>query len=77
MDAAVKAATTAWASWKNTDAAERADLLMKIADIIDANKEHLALVETLDNGKPIRETANVDIPFAADHFRNFSGVAPL
>ncbi len=74
VDAAVKAATKAWASWKKTDAAERAALLMKIADIIDANKEHLAMVEALDNGKPIRETANVDIPLAADHFRYFGGV---
>ena len=74
VDTAVKAATQAWQSWKNTDPIVRANLLLKIADIIDANKEHLAMVETLDNGKPIRETLNVDIPFAADHFRYFASV---
>jgi len=74
VDTAVKAATKAWATWKNVNPIERADLLLKIADIIDANKEHLAMVETLDNGKPIRETMGVDIPFAADHFRYFAGV---
>ena len=53
---------------------ERADYLLKIADAIDAHKEHLAQVETYDNGKPIRETLNVDIPLGADHFRYFAGV---
>lgn len=74
VDKAVQAAWKAFASWKNTTLAERADLLIKIADIIDANKEHLAKIETMDNGKPIRETLNVDIPMAADHFRYFAGV---
>jgi len=74
VDDAVTAATNAWHSWKKIDPIERANLLLKIADLIDANKEHLAMVETLDNGKPIRETLNVDIPFAADHFRYFAGV---
>jgi acyl-CoA reductase-like NAD-dependent aldehyde dehydrogenase len=46
---------------------------MKIADIIDANTEKLAMIETLDNGKPIRETRNIDIPMSADHFRYFAG----
>jgi len=74
VDDAVVAATKAWDGWKKVDPIERANLLLKIADLIDANKEHLAMVETLDNGKPIRETLNVDIPFAADHFRYFAGV---
>ena len=74
VDDAVTAATKAWHSWKKVDPIERANLLLKIADLIDANKEHLAMVETLDNGKPIRETLNVDIPFAADHFRYFADV---
>ena len=74
VDAAVAAANRAWDGWKKIDPIERANLLLKIADIIDANKEHLAMVETLDNGKPIRETINVDVPFAADHFRYFAGV---
>ena len=74
VDDAVAAATKAWDGWKKVDPIERANLLLKIADLIEANKEHLAMVETLDNGKPIRETLNVDIPFAADHFRYFAGV---
>ena len=53
---------------------ERSRILLKIADIIDANKEFLAAVETMDNGKPIRETLNVDVPYAAEHFRYFAGV---
>ena len=48
-------------------------MLNKIADVIDANKEHLAMVESMDNGKPIRETLNVDIPLSAQHFRYFAG----
>lgn len=74
VNTAVEAAWKAFATWKDTTAAERADILLKIADVIDANKEHLAKIETMDNGKPIRETLNVDIPLAADHFRYFAGV---
>lgn len=74
VDKAVEAAWKAFATWKDTTAAERADLLLKIADVIDANKEQLAKIETMDNGKPIRETMTVDIPMAADHFRYFAGV---
>ena len=74
VNAAVEAAWKAFATWKDTTAAERADILLKIADVIDANKERLAKIETMDNGKPIRETMNVDIPMAADHFRYFAGV---
>ena len=74
VDRAVKAAWEGWKTWKKTSPAERAAALYKIADIIDANKEHLALIETMDNGKPIRETLNVDIPEASDHFRYFAGV---
>ena len=73
VDRAVDAAWNAWKSWKETSPAERASVLLKIADVIDANKEHLAMVESLDNGKPIRETLNIDIPEAADHFRYFAG----
>lgn len=73
VDAAVKAAWQAFPKWKKTTAAQRAALLYKIAEIIDANKEHLAMVESMDNGKPIRETLNVDIPLAAEHFRYFAG----
>lgn len=74
VDKAVDAAWKAFESYRHTTPKERAKILNEIADIIDANKEHLAMVETMDNGKPIRKTLNVDIPLAADHFRYFAGV---
>lgn len=74
VDRAVDAAWKAFESFKKTTKVERAKLLNKIADIIDENAEHLSMVETLDNGKPIRETSGVDIPEAAEHFRYFAGV---
>lgn len=70
---AVESAWKAFATWGKTTPKERAALLNKIADVIDANKEHLAMVESMDNGKPLRETLNVDIPASADHFRYFAG----
>lgn len=73
VDTAFQAAQKAFETWKKTTPAERAVLLNKLADVIDANKEHLAMVESMDNGKPIRETLNVDIPLAAQHFRYFAG----
>lgn len=73
VDKAVDAAWDAWKTWKLTTAPQRAAVLNKIADIIDANKDHLAMVETLDNGKPIRETSTIDIPMSAEHFRYFAG----
>jgi len=72
VDDAVKAAWKAWEKWKDVEPAKRADILMKIADIIDANAKHLAMTESLDNGKPIRETMTIDIPFSSDHFRYFA-----
>lgn len=74
VDNAVKAGQKAFESWKDSSPAERAALLNKIAETIENNLEHLAMVETLDNGKAIRETVNSDIPTAADHFRYFAGV---
>ncbi len=74
VDKAVSAAWKAFESWKNTTVSERADILMKIADVIDENKELLAMVESLDNGKPIRETMAIDVPYSSDHFRYFAGV---
>ena len=71
---AVKAARKAFESWGKTTVIERSIILNKIADIIDENKEYLATIETMDNGKPIRETMGADIPLAADHFRYFAGV---
>jgi len=68
VDDAVKAAERAFITWGKTTVAERADVLNKIADVIDDNAEYLATIETMDNGKPIRETTGADIPLAADHF---------
>jgi len=74
VNRAVDAACKAFETWKKTSPTERSAMLNKIADLIDANAEHLAMVETLDNGKPIRETTNVDVPLASDHFRYFASV---
>lgn len=74
VDDAVKAARNAFKAWSKTTPSERAAILNKIADIIDENTEYLATIETMDNGKPIRETRGADIPLAADHFRYFAGV---
>ena len=72
VDLAVKSAKEAFKTWRKTTVKERAKILNKIADIIDENKDLLATVETMDNGKPIRETKLVDIPLAATHFRYFA-----
>eukprot|EP01040_Poterioochromonas_malhamensis_P023090 gene23090-28220_t len=53
---------------------ERSNLLLRIADVIEKNLDHLATVETVDNGKPIRETRAADLPLVIDHFRYFAGV---
>ncbi|WGE75408.1 aldehyde dehydrogenase family protein [Actinobacillus equuli] len=72
VDAAVTAARQAFKTWRKTTTAERAAILNKIADVIDEHSELFALQETLDNGKPIRETRAADIPLASDHFRYFA-----
>ncbi len=72
VELALDAANAAKEAWGNTSATERATLLNKVADIIEANLEEFALVETCDNGKPIRETLNADIPLAIDHWRYFA-----
>lgn len=72
VDLAVRAAWKAFERWKKTSPTERATVLLKIADAIDANAERLAMIETLDNGKPIRETKGADIPLSSDHFRYFA-----
>ncbi len=74
VDAAVAAAQEAFKTWRKTTTTERAAILNKIADVIDDNLELFALQETLDNGKPIRETRAADIPLASDHFRYFASV---
>ena len=73
IDLALDAAHAASDKWGKTSAAERSNILLKIADRIDANLELLAYAETVDNGKPIRETLNADIPLSSDHFRYFAG----
>ncbi|RLQ21663.1 aldehyde dehydrogenase family protein [Seongchinamella sediminis] len=70
---ALDAAHAAADAWGKTAAAERSNVLLKIADRIEANLETLAYVETWENGKAIRETLNADIPLLADHFRYFAG----
>jgi len=69
LDAAHKAAP----QWGRTAAGERANILLKIADRLEQNIEMLAYAETVDNGKPMRETLNADVPLTVDHFRYFAG----
>ena len=73
IELALDAAHAAAAKWGKTDATTRANILLKIADRIEANLELLAYAETIDNGKAIRETLNADIPLSIDHFRYFAG----
>lgn len=73
IENALDAAHKAKASWANTSVEKRSRILLQIADRIEANLELIAHAETWDNGKPIRETLNADIPLAADHFRYFAG----
>ncbi|MDT3669358.1 MAG: aldehyde dehydrogenase [Aromatoleum sp.] len=73
IELALDAAHAAADKWGRTSAADRANILLKIADRLEANLELLAYVETVDNGKAIRETLNADIPLAVDHFRYFAG----
>lgn len=74
VDAAVAAARAAFPVWKATMPAERAVLLNKIADIIDANAGVLAAAESADVGKPIREATIIDVPTTADQFRYYAGL---
>ena len=73
VELALDAAHAAADAWGRTSAGDRSNVLLKIADRLEANLELLAYVETVDNGKPIRETLNADIPLAIDHFRYFAG----
>jgi aldehyde dehydrogenase len=72
IELALDAAHAAKRAWGKTPPATRTRMLNQIADRIDANLEFLARVETMDNGKPIRETLAADVPLAADHFRYFA-----
>jgi aldehyde dehydrogenase (NAD+) len=73
VDLAVKAAWMAFETWKDTSIAERSRILLRIADLIEQNAERLAIIETMDNGMPIRDTKGL-IPRVADIFRYFGGV---
>ena len=73
VELALDAAHGAKRAWGRTSATERANILNKIADRIEANLESLAVAETWDNGKPVRETLAADLPLAVDHFRYFAG----
>src|SRR6185436_287900 len=73
IEAALDAAHAARDAWGRTSSTERAQILNKIADRMEANLAKLATAETWDNGKPIRETTAADIPLAIDHFRYFAG----
>ena len=73
VELALDAAHKAKDAWGKTSPAERANRLLKIADRMEANLNAIALIETIDNGKPIRETTAADIPLAIDHLRYFAG----
>ncbi|RUX86250.1 aldehyde dehydrogenase family protein, partial [Mesorhizobium sp. M2A.F.Ca.ET.040.01.1.1] len=74
VEAALDAAHKAKDAWGKTSPAARALILNRIADRMEDNLDLLALAETWDNGKPIRETTAADLPLAIDHFRYFAGV---
>ncbi|MBN7817252.1 aldehyde dehydrogenase family protein [Algoriphagus pacificus] len=74
VDKAIDAAHEAFKTWSKTSPAERSRVLNKIADIIEENLEMLARLETVDNGKALRETRAADLPLCVDHFRYFAGV---
>jgi aldehyde dehydrogenase len=73
VELALDAAHAAKDAWGETSLAGRAAVLNRIADVIEANAEMLAVAETWENGKPVRETLAADIPWAVDHFRYFAG----
>lgn len=73
IELALDAAHAAKDTWGKTSVTERANILIKIADRMEQNLEKIAVVETWENGKAVRETLNADIPLAIDHFRYFAG----
>jgi aldehyde dehydrogenase (NAD+) len=77
IDLAVTAARKAFEDgpWKSMDARDRGRVLLEIANLIEKNKDELALLETLDNGKPISETTNADLPLVIDCFLYYAGWA--
>ncbi|HZV98409.1 MAG TPA: aldehyde dehydrogenase [Methylophilaceae bacterium] len=73
VNLALDAAHAAKEAWGKTSTTERANILNRIADAMEANMQTIAIAETIDNGKPLRETMAADIPLAIDHFRYFAG----
>jgi aldehyde dehydrogenase len=74
INAALDAAHEAFKTWSKESVAKRSKILLDVADIIEQNLEYLARVETIDNGKALRETRAADLPLCVDHFRYFAGV---
>ena len=74
VEKAIDAAHEAFKTWSKTSPAERSRVLNKIADIMEENLEMLARLETIDNGKALRESRAADLPLCIDHFRYFAGV---
>ncbi len=74
VDLALDAAHKAFVTWSRSTPTERSNILVRIAQVIEDNLNYLATIETIDNGKPIRETINADLPLVVDHFRYFAGV---
>ena len=74
IDLALDAAHASKDAWGRTSAGERSNILLKIADRMETHLEDLAVIETWENGKPVRETLAADLPLAVDHFRYFAGV---
>jgi aldehyde dehydrogenase len=73
VELALDAAHAAKVAWGETSLADRAAVLNRIADALEANLEMLAVAESWENGKPVRETLGADLPLAIDHFRYFAG----
>ena len=73
VEKAIDAAHAAREGWANTSPAERSNVLLRIADRVEQNLERLAVAESWDNGKAVRETLNADLPLVVDHFRYFAG----
>jgi aldehyde dehydrogenase len=74
INVALDAAWAAFPAWSKTSVATRSNILLKIAQVIEDNLDYLAVAETIDNGKAIRETRAADLPLTVDHFRYFAGV---
>lgn len=73
VNLALDAAHKAREAWGATSVGERSNILLRIADVIEQNLEELAVAETWENGKPVRETLNADLPLVVDHFRYYAG----